>query len=352
MANVKPFQTLGGIKKAAAWFTPVLVGAANGFEFKPPHGISSDRGVFANQQIFNSADERAGDLGNFAVSGSVGMEFVFETAGLPLALTLGTAGAPTQSGADLAYVHKLRMLDDIEGKFGTLVFPAGLTEVEEFPSVKFDGFSFSVSSVGPAAITYNALCDSVNFNSGSGTNKNSTVGSITLPTVRQRALGNAMTLRMNAQGGAALAVGDKVECTDFAVDFKRGLVGKYTSTSQTKMDEPHPTSTPGFVEVTGSFTMPYYNAAAISARTQAFAKDQLKADFNILGPIAAGTTAYNVAIYLNAIQLTGKPVPGTDGTKFTFKAHGAAAVPTGFPTGLSQSIGIDLTNTFATDLLA
>lgn len=353
MANVKPFQTMGGLKKAATWGTPVLVGAGNGFEFKPPHGISTAMETFANDQANGTAQSRAGDAGLIKSSGTYMMDFFFETVVYPLALAMGTSPTPTQQGADLAYLHLLRILDDLEGIFGTLVFPASTTEVAEFPSVKYDGFDFAVSSSGVATLTPSVICDTVNNNSGSGTNKNSTVASITFPSSKARALGTGMTLRMNEQGGAALGASDKVPISDFSFSFRRGLVGKHTSTGQTKIDEPHPTSTPGHVTVTGKFTMPYYNADAITMRTRAFGtKPQQKADFNIIGPVANGATNYSVAMYLNACQIDGEPRPGQDGTEFSFSAHGVAAAPTGFPTGLTQALGIDLCNTLATSALA
>jgi hypothetical protein len=270
------------------------------------------------------------------------------------ALALGGAGAPAQQGTDSVWKHALRVADDLEGLFATLALDYQV-EVHEYPSVKVNGFKFECSQSDQVAkVTFPLIASSLNRNTTAGVNRTSTIPGITMAPNRSRLLFSQMQVRLNDAAGPALGPSDRQFVSGVTIEMDRKLKNDDVTTQFGYLiDEP---LSDGFTEVSGSLAFSKYATDNIARFTEMLQKPQKKMDVVFTGPIAAGSTPYAQAFYLNDVQFeTGQPQiggPGLTPWTLNFKAHVVSAAPAGFPADYTDAVTLELVNTLASDPLA
>jgi hypothetical protein len=347
--------TVAGFKKGATWGTEVAVAAANGFQL-----LADNMGLdvkHAEQGGLRGAiQQRPPDVAAVLVPADFQAVFTYENLTTMLAQVMGTAGNPTQQGADLAYLHALKVASDIGGNFGTLVVDYQ-TEVHEYPSVKLGGFLIECaqgSDEGVCKIKFTGAADKLNQNTASGTNKTSTIANITMNANEARLLFSQLTIRANAQGGAALSASDDLYVTGFTLEVDRGLKTEMVTTKRkTLTDEPRQD---GYFMVKGTVALDKHDTASATRLAELIAGTAKKMSITFAGPLCNGATSYSCVFYLNNVTFKqGRPnVTGPGLTPYTlnFQAYLASALPTGFPTGYTDALVIALINSLSTNPLS
>lgn len=354
MAFAKGFRTIAGFKKAADWLTPVLVGAGNGFEYLS-ESLTPDAQFIPDEQVSGKATRLFGDKGNEFHSGDTMMDFRYEGLETLLAMAMGTAGVPTQVGADNAYKHVFKIADDKEGLFATFVFDKKV-RVWEYTTAKVAGFTLNNVNGERLKCTFPLIPGSLNLNAGTGTNNNTTTGAITMPANRDFARFAQMTVKINAHDGGALANSDLVYVSEFGVTLNNNFpTDDVTTKHGFRVDEP---VQDGFSDVTGVMNFSKYNDNAQGNHdllAALLSKDRKKMQVTWTGP-AIGATAFSLTMYFPDIQFsTGNAnVPGAQRVplNLNFSAARRTAAPTGFPVGYTDPLTIELVNQRNTDALA
>lgn len=353
---VKGYAATFGFKQDApapgTYRTPVLVGAGDGIE-PTSESISQDAGFIESEALTGSRSRSAGDRGNELHNGDMEFEMKYEGLETILAMALGTAAAPVQQGADDAYLHEFTILDtDLEGLFGTLVIDKQL-EVWEYPSCKIGSITIAASSGSLTTLTATFVCSNLNRNTSSGTNNESTVASITVPTNRDFLLFEHLAIRMNAQSGAALAGADLVYPAEFSITMDSAHVTDDVTTRYGReIDEPVPDN---FLNVTASINFSRWNEENNKFVDALFSKEIQKMDAIWTGPLADGSTNFSFGIFLPSVQVASGDVnisgPGRAPANFELSCSKALALPTGFPTGFTGAVNMQLVNQRNTQVL-
>ncbi|MFQ5896241.1 MAG: phage tail tube protein [Nitrospinota bacterium] len=214
-------EIVAAAKKASLWGTPVLQGAGDGILI-----LSEGLGAGVPEDL---PDESAGlafvessDQGNLDIAGSVVAFLRYEGLDFLLAAAMGSAGTPVQQGLTAAYQNTYSLAGSLDGVFGTLVIDKKVS-VWEWPGVKVHGFTISGEAGQPLRAEVLLIADRLNRNTASGTNNQTTVASITYPTRANRVLMSQGKVRVNDQSGAALADGDAVNVSRFALRYRRPM---------------------------------------------------------------------------------------------------------------------------------
>ncbi len=353
MASPKGALITCGYKKAATWGTPILVGANNLLQIKS-HGIAPKVQYLPNESLAGSVFQQPGDQGvEGAHGGPLNVEAQYESMETMIALAMGTAGAPVQQGADIAYKHTWKPAADIFGLFESLVIDMQI-EVWEYVSAKVKGFTFEGDSKSQVIkFTPQLVCDKLNQNTSSGTNKTSTIASITRASTNlSRLLFAQLSAKWNAQGGAALGGGDAQIIEKFTLSYMRTLKEDDVTTSRGRLiDEPQDN---GWGSVKLSLGFSRYDSALRVA--DMFSKAQNKASLVFSGPLCNGATNYSASFFLNALQIMdGAPVvqgPGLFPFVVNAEAHPVSAAPTGFTAGYTFPLQMEWISSKSADALA
>jgi hypothetical protein len=223
------------VKKAATWGTALACGANNGVLILP-FGLKKTRGALVDDSLGNYfAKEQS--LGETKVEGTLPMYLRYDGIDLLIALAMGaTGGAPVQQGATSAYAQKFTLANSPDGLFATLAVHNGVN-IDEYTSVKATGFALKGEVGKPLQITFDlAAIDRI---TNSPVNTTATFAGVTHFETANRVLMSQGVFRMNAQGGAALADGDKIYPGSFELTFKRKMRGVYgAGSSSDRIDEP------------------------------------------------------------------------------------------------------------------
>lgn len=281
------------------------------------------------------------------------LAFVSESA-VQLAANAGTtvAGAVTIIYDD-AYLHALKMAEDLSGLFACTAFAKEI-ETHELDSIKVTGFEFESDSGSQAArLTLHAIGRSLAVNTSGGTNNNTTMASLTMIANRQRVFHNMLAFWLNGQADAALDADDAQVITNFKLSVTRPFVEDEIPAGASVIVEP---VMDGHSIVTGSATYRVYRTANAARFAEYLAQSQLKASAIYTGPVVNGVTAYKLAMYLNAIQFNPfAPTVAGNGVvqiEAPFECHEVASSPTGFPSGYTKPLTIELTNGKSSNALA
>lgn len=347
----KGFSSIAAFKHAAVWGTAVACGASTQVEFFSD-GITDEIQRLVNEQLTGSHQRRPADVGNKFFRGELPAPLKYESLTPILAHALGIAGVPTTVEAAISFRHALKPKKHLDGIFGTLVFDY-TDEIHEYASHKLTGFRIEVNADDQIArITFRGAASDQARNTSSGTNNTTTILTVTLYGVRDRVLWRQGAIRANAQGGAGLGAGDLLKhCKSFMLDFERtAKVDDVTLTRGFLIDEP---TGDGHVIMTGELGFSQYSLNNRDRYTEALAQSRQKMDAIFTGA-ALGANNYKFSAYMNEVQFSGRPNIGGAGSvawTLPFECHEAAAVPTGFPTGYTDGITIELVNSLATDPL-
>lgn len=363
MANneaTKGARVVAGWRPGATWGTEVLVGAGHGVEIISSQKTTDVQLVDRMDELSGSSQARAGDKGTETHKLSIVAPAKYETLATMLAQAMGTAATPVQQGATTAYLHKLSSAADIIGQFGTYVEDWQLY-VEEHVSVKLTGWTLEIDAATQRGrITFEGVSYKLNTNTGSGTNKTSTIASITLSTSRARLLFANLAVRMNAQSGGALSstggtfnTGDLQYLASFKVSYKRPhLENDFTLEHGFRISEPHQNGKT-VVSVTLGFSK--FATDNVDRMADMLARTPQKMDAIFTSSEEAGTAyPYKMSLYLNAVQFAGRPQiggPGLAAWSLEGVAHEVAAIGTGMPTAYTQALHLDIVNTLAVNAI-
>lgn len=336
MTIVKGFATTFGFKQDApqstgTYRTPVLVASGDGLE-PVSESLTPDVQLIDSEALTGSRTREAGDRGNELHNGDMELEMKYEGLDVLLAMVLGTAIAPAQQGGDDAYLHEFRVQDtDLAGLFGTLVIDKQL-EVWEYPSVKVNSLTIAATSGNLTTVTANFIASSLNRNTSSGTNNETTIAAITIPANRDFLLWEQLAVRLNLQAGGALADADLIYPNEFTITFNNNMVSDDVPTKfGREIDEPCPDN---FLEVTGSINFTRYNTENQKLVTAHFDKVIQKLDAIWTGPLADGSANFSLAIKVPSLQIASTDLniggPGRVPANFEFTSSKALVAPTGF----------------------
>lgn len=361
----KGYRATAAFVKALAatppvWGTPTLAAALHGIEIISSSPSSDIQLVDRDDELSASAQSRAGDKGTEVHKIPLVVPAKYETLTALIALVMGSNfSAPAQQGATAAYKHTLQGIIDPVGLMGTYV-EDWQVEVHEYPSCKVTGWTFEIDAKSQRGkFTFDLVGDKLNLNTGSGTNKTSTIASITMNAVRSRVLFSQLVARLNDQSGGALSstggtlnIGDKQLINSLKISYKRPfLEDDFNADRGYLISEPHQN---GKTQVNVTLGFSKYATDNIGRMADALAKTEKKMDAIFTGPLAAVGFNYQLAFYLNAIQFSGRPNiggPGVSAWTLDGVAHEVPAIGTGMPTNYTQACHVDIVNTLATSAL-
>jgi hypothetical protein len=356
VARAKGFQGIVGRKKGATWNTAVVPAAADGIEVISvvPSGGTD---LIEDNQITGRVTQREASAGlkNLTVALRTGLRY--EGNGLDIAMVLGTAGVPTTVDTT-GRKHVFKIKDFLDGLFTTLAYESIKdTKVEELTSVKWNKLTLSGKAGERIEMELSGIAS--NWKDDSAANTTTTIDSVTITATREFALFHQALLWINAQGGAGLATGDRVNLAGFEITIERGMDARFSTGGGQVCDEPIEN---GFLKVSGSFEFPFLDSASPEGNAQFLAEQMAatakKARLAITSPNLAGsaTEYYSHVLYFPSLQFgpakVGIPGPGGQTWSLPFVAWHVTAIPTGFPTGYVDAVTWENTNKIATDVLA
>lgn len=345
---------LGFAPAAGPWGTPRLLGAGHLKEYVS-ESMTPDAQFIPDEQMAGQITQLGGDRGNEFHSGDVVMDLKYEGMEDVIGLAFGDANggaAPPQVGLDVAYKHVLKPASNKVGKYGTIVVDKGF-EVWEYPTAKVGGFTLDVVPGRRARMTFPMIPQGLNINEGTGTNNTTTVATLTLPANRDFALFADLAVRMNLVADPALGTAHLVYASEFHVTLNNNYpTDDVTTRYGRKIDEP---IQDGYTEVTGSIAFSKYMTENKAWMTRILDKGSVKMDVKFTGR-AIGATNFSAALYFPNVQMvSGAPnVSGPGRVPFTaaFRSSRALSVPTGFPTGYTDALTMDIVNQRSTNALA
>lgn len=339
--------------------TATLCASGSGIEIISSNINSDVQLVDRDDELSGSDQSRGGDKGTEVHKPQIVVPAKYETLAPLIALPMGVAAAPVQQGGTAAYKHALSRIIDPVGLMGTYV-EDWQTEVHEYPSCKILGWDFEINSKDQRGkFTFAVAAHSMNRNTASGTNKTSTISSITMSANRSRVLFSQLVARMNDQSGGALSssggtlgIGDKQLLASLKISYRRPFVeDDFTTEFGYLISEPHANGK-SQIGVTLGFSK--YATDNIGRFADALAKTEKKMDLIFTGPLAAVGYNYSLAFYLNAVQFSGRPQiggPGVAAWSIEGVAHEVPSIGTGMPTGYTQACHVDIVNTLSTNPL-
>lgn len=355
MSAAKGFASAAAFKKAAVWGTPVVAGAGDGFEFLS-ESLTPDAQFIPDEQISGKATKLAGDKGNEFHSGDIELDAKYEGLEVLLAMAMGVAGVPTQVASDNAYLHVFKPADNKEGLFGTLVFNKQVG-VWEYTTAKVGGFTLACANGERAKLTFPMIPQGLNINTGAGSNNNTTVGNITLPTNRDFLLFSQLKVRINDTSGGALGASDEVYISEFECTLGNNYPTDDVTTQYGYLiDEP---IQDGFTEVSGALNFSKYNnnsGGNTALLTALLSKTPKKMTLVWTGRLAHGTTNFRVTFFFPSVQFSSGDAniggPERIPLNLQFMASRTLTVPTGFPTGYTDALTIEMVNQRTSNPLA
>lgn len=343
-----------GAGAGGTWDTAVACGAGNGILFLSGQAAASADSV---------TDKSRGRA--FAIDATKGPLTCEPTYKLSLryvgfevlaALLMGAAGVPAQQGGTAAYLHTLKWNPDVYGYMCTIAKNM-VNYVEEVPTAKITGITIS-GQVGAEPLSVDLDVVGSRKEVASLVNTLATWANVTIPTGGDRnpVMFAHSTFLMNAQSGAALAIGDRIYPGSFSLAIKRPLKGEFTgayrtsgSNPQDLIDEP---STDGEPEIKLTLTMPTHTSSARLVDMQNDARKKMSISFT--GGLIASTYYFNHTWQFPHLQMLNTNPTDDDGRikePLEFNALGCLTAPTGM-TGCTDPLWWLITSTLATDPLA
>lgn len=342
------------IKKATTWGTAVACGANDGILFTSGQAKRDASVEFDQSRGF--AFSKDGTPGPITAGGTYTFNLRYAGMEMLAAMLMGTAGAPTQQGGTAAYLHTLKWNTDPYGLMVTVI-KTMITYIEEMTTAKVNAITIS-GEVGAKPLQMSVELIGINKEVASVVNTLATFASVTVPTA---AMGNPvmfshLVFRMNDQGGAALAGGDKIYPNKFTLSAKRNLKGEYTGQYRTTGTNPQDlideASNNGFPELKLALEFPKHTATTYL--TALGSDTRKKADITATGAQISGAYYYTHLWQFPHLQLTNvNPTDDAGRIKepLEFLIHGASAAPTGM-TGCTDPFWWLQTTTKTTDPLA
>ena len=341
-------EIAAAFKHASTWGEPVVCGATDGVKILNAR-LNKIKEMIADDSA-NSAYDVEADDGAITVEGTVDAHLRYDGHDVIIAHCMGTSASPASAG-DGAYTNKHQLADDIDGKFLTGVFDKK-HGVEEFKSLKVNGFSISARAGAATDITYTLTGDGRNINTASGSNTNTAIANVTYPEIQNRLLYRQLAVWINDADGDALDSGDAIYPTEVNFNFDRSVRGEQTADGDDEIDEPTGGAKP---ECRVSLTFAEHNAATAALLTDFDNDTAKKMSLKWTGALIGGAKYREFEIPLPNLKpaSTDAPIEGPDKIPFTveFVGYACTAAPTGM-SGLTNPFEINVQNTRSTDPLA
>lgn len=340
-------------KKGTTWNTAVAAGAGNGF-------LGLDLSLKADTT--NIKDDSRGQLfsvdttaGEVKCEASVPAYLRYNDASLlaMLAIVMGTSAAPAlHTLGAISYDHIMKVALNNAGLFGTLCAALGTVGVEEVPSWKPNKVVFKWDTGKPVQVTISGPGIDVTT---AGTNDLTSFNNVTILERANRVYMGQTEIRMNAQSGDALAIGDKIGPSSIELTFERkqmGVYGSYVSTDTAPRDLIDEPTGDGMFEASLKLTFP--RTANLTARADLKNNVSKKAEIICTGPIIEGSIPYLIKFqmpHLKPKQYENPYAAGIIQNTREYEVLGGTAAPTGM-TGNTDPLWIMVTNKIATTLIA
>lgn len=239
---------------------------------------------------WGQAQPKDADAGNLNLAGDVTGFNRYDSLTLPFALVMGIAGVPVTVGGT-GREHLLKWANSLDGINATMAIDM-LTSIDEFPSLKFSGFTLHQIVGQPCDITFNVIANTKRYSTDVGpppdlpTNIAPFPSLVTTTSPRYRLMGHHCKVRANLQTGLALASPTDDLCfNEFTLTVSRNMVGDFCFNGSRIMDEPELDAVP-----TATLTMNWPVHRAESDRMLRYAKadTEIKIDITWTHPDPAG----------------------------------------------------------------
>lgn len=339
-----------GAKKATTWRTAVACGAGDGVLIKT-EGFGPKAPTFLPDDSLGQDDIMYQyNVGEALERGSIGGLLRYQGWDVLLAMALGTAGNPTQAEGT-AYYNTYSPAANISGKFVTLAMKKKGTgsakDIWEIPSAKITGFTIRGRIRELCSIDINFMGNKIE--NQSAVNTNATIVNVTYPTrANVVTLNSNFKVRMNAQGGAALADSDKIYPYGFELTYNRPMEAAFEA-GNTDMSEPDQN---GFATATLRLDFDKYN---IDTFMDAIAADAAqKIDLLLKGDVITGTNNYQMRFDFPKINVKSAAAPVNGPGKISHSIELDLLAVSAAPTGMTATdpLSIYVMNTRTTDPLA
>ena len=236
--------------------------------------------------------------------------------------------------------HIYDLADAIDGLFGTYAI-YNQVNVEECASVKVAGMTIKGAVGKPLEFTFDIIANDKITNSS--VNTAGTFANVTIRETANRILYSMGVIRMNAQGGDALADGDKIYPADFELSLKRTMRGVYGVSGFNSIDEP---TNDGLPECKLKLQFPRYTANTYF--TDFDAENRKKLDL-----VFTGVGSRQFKLEFPNLKIASVDLPIEQGIlkhPLEFDCLACDTAPTGM-TGITKPFRATLINTYGGDPL-
>ncbi len=218
---------LCALQKASTWGTAVEAGALDGVLITSS-SLTGGKEVIPDETLSGDGYGNAPDIGQEIFTGTVTMPFRY-AGRCPniLAGIFGTAGAPSEVESSLEYTHAIS-LESRLGDFWTWVERRGNVSAWEYAAAKITSLVIEVSGRGRATMDVGFIATGLTRDD-SGTNTIATTANVTVQTPIEPIYLGDCRLRLNTQGGGALAGGDTLKPNLIRLTIERGLSEDFKS---------------------------------------------------------------------------------------------------------------------------
>jgi hypothetical protein len=267
-------------------------------------------------------------------------------------MAMGTGGAPVQQGTTTAYLHTFQLATNLDGLYDTIAADK-VVSIWELPSVKYTGFTLTLTADGLATFSVPAVASSVKITSGQ---VNTTLAAVTYRSKVLNVFGTHIKVRANAASGGALSDSDKIYPSQVTLTYARQMDGDFVFDGTGIQTEPSYTDVPSMQL---ELTFPIYGTSAQQVAntyfTNALAETAMKADITMTSPQLAGTGFnYSITIEMPNLVVSDPQAPVNNPGKIpltvTLAMIEAPTAPSGM-SGLTKPFRWLQMSTLATDAI-
>lgn len=345
------------ISKGTTWGTAASLGAGHRLPFRSTSFDGTPKAL-PDDTVPETAERNPHDNAETPCNGDIQNNLDYRQGLLLWAMLMGTAAAPTEIEAGVAYKHVLPWTADVQGKFFTYGRHnnVGASKAMKIASAKVNALRLSGAAGGRLMAVWDLLGAVL-----TRTDDPSSWAYTTDPMggAARHVLFRRGTLRINAAAGGALGAGDKMDlCRGFELSVNRNLELDFNAALASI--EPAPN---GFADL--SLRLDFFGCSAALfdlLRDACENRTLLKADYLFDSGVkigASATNSYLFNLYAACLALPEEaklPIDGPGRMPFsvTFNLHKFAggAAPTGFPTGYDEALTVEIQNELATSILA